>query len=187
MSDAVSALAGAHVEGLVSVADAGLAGMITLRCDLGSGGLGAALEGLGLEVPGTGAIIGPAGARQAAWMSPDELLLLTGYDSAHDDAAALGAALAGEHALVEVVSDARALFVLKGEGVREVLSRLTPADLRPSRFGPGIIRRTRLAQVPAAIWFPAGDEARVVVFRSVAQYAFDLLAGAAKAHQAGVE
>jgi sarcosine oxidase subunit gamma len=34
--------------------------------------------------------------------------------------------------------------------------------------------------VPGAIWFETGTEARVVCFRSVAQYVFDLLAVSAR-------
>jgi hypothetical protein len=34
---------------------------------------------------------------------------------------------------------------------------------------PGEMRRTRLQQVPAAIWFESATEARVVCFRSVAR------------------
>ena len=38
------------------------------------------------------------------------------------------------------------------------------------------MRRTRLAQVPAAIWLSETDEISVIAFRSVARYVFDILA-----------
>jgi sarcosine oxidase subunit gamma len=37
------------------------------------------------------------------------------------------------------------------------------------------MRRTKLAQVAAAIWMQGTGEARVVCFRSVGTYAFDVL------------
>ena len=78
------------------------------------------------------------------------------------------------------VSDARAVFRIKGPNTREVLAKLAPVDLSPQAFGPGMIRRTRLAQVPAAFWMEDTDTAQLVCFRSVAQYVFDLLKTAAQ-------
>jgi len=46
-------------------------------------------------------------------------------------------------------------------------------------FGAGDFRRTRMAQIAAAFWMPAEGEARIVCFRSVAEYAFNLLKDAA--------
>jgi sarcosine oxidase subunit gamma len=68
------------------------------------------------------------------------------------------------------------MFILTGErgALRDVLAKITPADM--AALAPGEMRRTRLQQVPAAIWFESETEARVVCFRSVAQYVFDLLA-----------
>jgi sarcosine oxidase subunit gamma len=52
-------------------------------------------------------------------------------------------------------------------------------DMAPGAFGPGQFRRTRLAQIPAAIWMQDEGVMQIVCFRSVAQYAFDLLKNAA--------
>jgi sarcosine oxidase subunit gamma len=46
-------------------------------------------------------------------------------------------------------------------------------------FPAGEIRRTRLAQIAAAFWMPQEGTVELVCFRSVAQYAFDLLTQAA--------
>ena len=46
----------------------------------------------------------------AAWMSPDELLLLVDYDSADAVVAKLSEDLAAEHHMAVNVSDARACF-----------------------------------------------------------------------------
>ena len=88
------------------------------------------------------------------------------------------------HTLAVNVSDARAVFRISGAHSRDVLAKLAPVDLSPDSFTPGMIRRTRLAQVPAAFWIEDGDSFRLVCFRSVAQYVFDLLKTAAEAGSA---
>lgn len=181
MSEAVTALAGASFKGLVSVEDAGLTGMVTLRADLGDAKVAKALKGAGLELPGPGEATGGQGTG-ILWMSPDELMILCAHGEADALVASLSEALAGVHALVVNVSDARTVVHLSGEGrlIREVLAKLSPADLRASALPPGQVRRTRLAQVPAAFWFTGEDEAVVVAFRSVGAYLFGLLNKAAE-------
>ena len=165
----------------VSLRDAGPRGMITIRGDLGE--IGGILAGIaGMAVPAAGRVES-AGARAFAWMSPDEALLMLPPDEVAEVLSALDAALAGPHALAIDVSDARAVFRLDGAGWRDVLARLTPADLRA--FGPGIFRRTRLAQVAAAFWMPEPDAVDVLCFRSVGAYVRDLLENAVAAPAAG--
>lgn len=179
MFSAVSALPDAAYAGYVNVTETGLNGMITLRGDLTNASFKKGVKAVtGLDVPGTRDIafkktIG------LAWMSPDELMLFVPYSDAAKTVAALDEALSGSHFLAVNVSDARAMFALSGSAVREVIAKLCPVDMDPAQFGPGIIRRTRMAQIPAAIWMPEEGEIRVICFRSVAQYAFDLLKDAA--------
>ena len=175
MSEAVSALQGAVSEGFARIEETGLRGMITLRCNLASGALAKALKAvLGAKVPGQRRIVDGAGGR-VAWMSPDELLILCAHDRAQAMVGELAAALGREHALVVNVSDARAVFAVSGTGAREVLAKLAPVDLSDEAFQPGEIRRTRLAQVPAAFWINQDGRFEIVCFRSVAQYVFDIL------------
>lgn len=176
MPESVTPLGGAVSSGFVTINDAGLAGMILLRADLADADVVSALEGAGIELPGAGELAGELG-NGALWMSPDELMILRAHDEAEATVATLREALGGLHALVANVSDARAVFRLSGEGpaVREVLAKLSPADLRPNSLPPGRVRRTRLAQVPAAFWFSGDDEAVLICFRSVAGYVLDLL------------
>src|SRR6056297_1848096 len=180
MSEAVSALDGASHEGFVRVEDMGLRAMITLRGDLASVKLRKALKAAaGADLPEPRGIE-TAGDRAVAWMSPDELLILGAYGEAQGLRDALEKGLAGEHALVADVSDARALLrVSGGVGAREVIAKLCPVDMAPEAFGPGQFRRTRMAQIPAAIWMPDTQSVQVVCFRSVAEYAFNLLRNAA--------
>ncbi|CUH63710.1 sarcosine oxidase, gamma subunit family [Thalassovita gelatinovora] len=177
MSDTVSALNGATFQGFVTVEDAGLQGMITLRGDLGSAKLLAAVTAAtGLVTPSQRKIVSQ-GDMAVAWMSPDEVLILTPYDQAGTIAATLAQALSGEHGLVQTVSDARTVVRLTGApgSVREVLAKLAPVDLSPQAFEPGEFRRTRLAQVAGAMWFDDTTSARIICFRSVADYVFKLL------------
>lgn len=182
MSDHVtSALAGAAFDGFVQLREAGACGMITLRGDFSSAvfqkAVGEGAEGAG--VPETRQIT-TAGDSAVAWMSPDELLIICPHAEAPARAAALAQALSGEHALAVNVSDARAVFDLTGAGSREVLAKLCPVDFAPGAFKQGEIRRTRMAQVAAAVWMTGPDSFRVVCFRSVAAYVFGLLQASAQ-------
>jgi len=187
MSAPVMALGGAAFEGVVSVRELAPRTMISLRGELASAKMAAAVKNAaGLAVPGRlGAVFGDETA--ALWMSPDELLLIAPRARQEAALAAAEQALAGSHHLVADVSDARTAFRLEGEGahIRDVLAKLSPADVHPESFPPGTVRRTRLAQVPAAFWMGDDASAEVVAFRSVAAYVFGLLKTAAEAGPAG--
>jgi len=177
MSNVVSALKGATYQGFAHVADMGPSGMITLRGDLGAAKLKTAVKAaIGVGVPAQRQI-GFAADKAACWMSPDELLLLCAYEDAAAVLAKLQKSLAGVHHLAVNVSDARARIKVSGVDAREVLAKLTPADM--AALATGEIRRSRLAQVPAAFWIADDETVEVICFRSVAQYVFDLLKTAA--------
>lgn len=181
MSEPVTALHNAsYTSGIAEVFEVGPIGMITLRGDLNAKPLRkAAVAAAGVNVPDQRGIL-TEGARGMAWMSPDELLILCPYDEVHARLADLQSATAKLHALAVNMSDARAVFEIRGPHAREVLAKLAPVDLAPGRFAPGTIRRTRMAQVPAAFWMVDDVTFRIVCFRSVAQYMFDLLKIAAQ-------
>lgn len=174
---AVSALNGATAQGFARVEEMGLQGMITLRGDLASDKVRKAVkDATGQDVPALRTInAGDSGA--VAWMSPDELLVMVAYDQVNETLAQIEAALAGDHFLAVNVSDARAMFRVTGNGAgaREALAKLCPVDMTPGVFEPGTFRRTRMAQIPAAIWMPDGETVQIVCFRSVAEYTFNLL------------
>lgn len=182
MSEPVSALGGAKTQALVTVEEMAPRGMIVLRGKLDDAAITGVLEKVsGLAMPGQRGIT-VDGARRLAWMSPDEAMLILPRGDVSGAQADLTAALAGAHALVADLSDARASFRISGEdaALREVLARLSPVDMHETAFGPGMVRRTRLAQVAGAFWMPEAGVAELVTFRSVAQYAFDLLSVAAR-------
>ena len=183
MSNAVSALQGKLAPGEVTVREAGLRGMIVLRGDIDDKKLRSVCTGLsGVDFPGQGQA-NCVGEKGLCWMSPDEILVLVPYDGVAQAIALIDTALAGTHYLAENVSDARAVILVEGSFCREVIAKLAPVDLHPDTFKPGDFRRTRLGQVAAAFWMRDEDTFEVICFRSVAGYAFDLLAGSAKAGQ----
>ena len=150
-----------------------------MKGDLASTDLQDAVTGVaGVTFPGQGEAHCD-GERGLLHMAHDELLVLVPHDGVADACDAISRALEGQHHLVANVSDARALFGVTGAAVRDVLSKLTPADLHPDAFGPGALRRTRLAQVPAAFWMPHDDAFEIICFRSVAGYVFDILSASA--------
>ena len=177
MSNPVSPLDGAAYAGFVTVTENPPQGMISLRGDLNDPTMQHAVTGIcggALPAPLT---ITPQGC---GWMSPDELLLLLPRADASGALAHLADALGETHHLAADVSDARAMFTLHGAAIRDVLAKLTPADVSPQALPPMTLRRTRLAQVPAALWLSDETTGYVICFRSVAQYMFDLLSISAR-------
>ncbi|MDJ0825425.1 MAG: sarcosine oxidase subunit gamma family protein [Rhodobacter sp.] len=179
MSDVVAALQGAVYDGFAKVEAAGPRGMITVKGDLAASVLKNATTGVaGVDFPGQGEA-NCVGEKGICWMAPDEVLVLVPYAEVPDAVGRMEKVLAGTHHLIANVSDARALFFVSGLDAREVIAKLTPADVSPSAFRPGQFRRTRLAQVPAAFWMRDAETFEVICFRSVARYVFDLLKTAA--------
>lgn len=185
MSNAISALQGRMTPGEVTIREAGLRGMIILRGDLENKKLRSLCKTVaGVSFPEQGHV-NCIDERGLCWMSPDELLVLVPYEEVSDALVKIDKAMKGQHYLAENVSDARALIVVEGSFGREVLAKLAPADLHPDSFQPGDFRRTRLGQVAAAFWMRDADTFEVICFRSVADYAFALLAASAKAGPVG--
>lgn len=179
--DAVTPLLGASFEGVVTVRDCGPQGMIALRGALSDPAFSGPVTALaGCAMPERWTASASAG-RALLWMSPDELLLLLPYGEAREAASRLQRELDAQavHALVQDVSDMRVRLRLEGPRLREALARLTPADVSPAALPPGTIRRTRIAQVAALIRMLSDEEAELLCFRSVADYVFRLLSGAA--------
>lgn len=176
MSDPVSALNGASFQGFASIREIGPLGMITLRAR-GVKALDKAVKAVtGTKLPAQRRIE-VKGDHACAWMSPDEYLLILPYPQVAEALAMLAKALAGEHHLAVDVSDARAIFRIEGDKAVEVLRKLSPVDF--DRLEPGEVRRTRAAQVAAAMW-QQDQGFTLVCFRSVAPYVMGLLAHSAQ-------
>lgn len=176
MSDPVSALNGANFQGFATIREIGPLGMITLRAK-GLKSLDKAIKTVtGTKTPAPRRIE-VNGDRACGWMSPDEYLLIVPYADVAEALAKLAKALAGEHHLAVDVSDARAIFRVEGDHAADVLRKLSPVDF--DRLEPGELRRTRAAQVAAAMWAQDGGYT-LVCFRSVAGYVMGLLTHSAQ-------
>lgn len=177
MSEAVTALNGTAYDGYVRIEDAGLCGMISLRGDLSDAKIAKACKDVtGQTIPKPRMIAGDLGGG-IGWMSPDEALVLVPYAEAPAAATRMEIMLKTTHASVVELSDARAVFTLEGERVREVLAKLTPADI--AALPVGELRRTRVAQVAGAIWLSNETTAHLICFRSVAEYMMGVLSRSA--------
>ena len=177
MSDPVSTLNRATASGgqTIRIEDRGPVGQVTLRGDLGSEALRAAVKaGVGVDVPDR-LRSDFDGDRGAVWMAPDELLLFTTYGAAEALAASLGEALTGEHHLAVNVSDARTVIRLSGANVAEVLAKGAPVDLGAAAFPAGTARRTHIGGVAVGFWRRAEHEWEIVCFSSYARHLFDWL------------
>lgn len=175
MSDPVSALNGASFQGFATIREIGPLGMITLRAK-GVKGLEKAVKAvIGTKLPAQRRIE-VNGDKACGWMSPDEYLLIVAYAEVADVLAKLAKALAGEFYLAVDVSDARAVFRVEGDRAAEVLQKLAPVDF--ATMAPGELRRSRTAQVAAAMW-QQDQGFTLVCFRSVASYVMGLLSHSA--------
>jgi sarcosine oxidase subunit gamma len=170
----------------MSVRSAGPRGMIAVKGDLSNDALRtAACEAAGCDFPESGEARVSDG-QSVLWMAPDEVLLLIDLDRRGEALAHLQTMAAGMHVLVEDVSDMRACFVLESAAVRDVLARVTPADVSQLGLPAGVVRRTRVGQVAAAIWLPEEGRAELLCFRSVSDYVAELLAEAARSEPLGL-
>lgn len=145
-------------------------GMVTLR---GSPEVtGPALDAVGLPGTPERRMSVAAGDLAALWMSPDEVMVTCPPGRGGPLAAQLADAIGDSFGTAIDMSAARQAFDLSGPGVRDLLSGLMPVDF--DRLAPEEVRRTRMAQIPVALW-RQGEGWQLVCFRSVAGYAADLL------------
>lgn len=118
----------------------------------------AAIEAaVGVGVPGPNTATSKDGVH-AVWIGSGQILIL-------------GAEVAPEGAAVADQSDGWAWFVLEGAGVRDVLARLTPVDIRDKEFPVGAAARTLLFHMTATLMRTGQDRFEVLVFRSMARTA----------------
>ncbi len=115
-------------------------------------------EAHGMAAPGPGKTTGKAGAR-AVWFGQGTILLM-GPAPASD---------LREHAALTDQSDAWAVVNLEGEGVVDVLARLTPLDLRTAQFRRGRTARTEVAHMAASVTRIGNNRYQIMVFRSFAR------------------
>lgn len=161
--------------GAVLVAAQRRVAMVTLKADLTKATCASIKKALDTPVPAIRKIV-----NGVAWMAPDELLIMVPEGSTPQAIIdRLSAEIKAPMLAVEV-SDARAVFTLKGNKAREVMAKGAPVDLSLEAFTIGDFRRTRLGQVAVAFWLEADDEITLVCFASLKKFMFDWLVNAAQ-------
>ncbi len=152
--------------------------MIQIRGDLESEAIASAISAsFGVVVPKPHRIL-TEGARQLAWMSPDELLGMLPLEDGPAVVDSLADQLAEHHHMIAEVGSMRCEFALNG-AVRDILAKGTPADVSPEAFSVGHFRRSRIGQLQAAFWLISETRSHVLCRRSEAEYFYDWLVNAA--------
>lgn len=111
----------------------------------------AAADALGAALPTGPARPTVATGLRLYWTAPDTVLLDAGQDDVAAWVARLASGLAGHHAAVHALGDARTRFVAAGSAARGVLAKGTGIDLDARSFPIGGTALTRLAQIPVLI------------------------------------
>ncbi|WP_026758317.1 sarcosine oxidase subunit gamma [Sediminimonas qiaohouensis] len=141
----------------LSEVDTGAMTALSARKGQGEALASAFKQAHGVAWPRAGRATGREGCR-ALWFGHVHVLLM-GPPAAP--------ALAEWAALVDQ-SDAWAVARLEGAGVRDVLARLTPLDLREGQFKRGRTARSEVAHMPASITRIGAQSYQVMVFRAMA-------------------
>jgi sarcosine oxidase subunit gamma len=149
--------------------------MLSLRADLNDRSLVEDISRAAITPVPAPMMVSESAEVTLAWMAPDELLILCLAGRKDTLVSSIRGGSDGANLLLTDVSDMRERFALTGGQVREVLARLTPADVSPRALPVGMIRRTRIGQVSAAFWLRGEDEAQLLCFRSVGDYVETLL------------
>ncbi len=120
----------------------------------------------------------------ALWLGPDEWMLTCAPGSEDAVAESLRVAVAGAHATVVDISDARTVFRLSGAAARTVLAKGCALDLHPRAFALGDVAQTRLAKADVILHQTIDEDDNdgpvfdIYVARSFADYLWRWLADA---------
>jgi sarcosine oxidase, subunit gamma len=119
---------------------------LNLRGDPGDPGfLDAVRQATGLELPVEPNTVARAGDLRALWLGPDEWLVAGPAGRETEVAPKLALALAGRHAGVTDVSEARTAIRVAGPKARVLLAKGCPLDFHPREFGVGRCAQSGLA------------------------------------------
>ncbi len=123
---------------------------------------------------------------QALWLSTDQWLIFCPRAGTSRLLAALREKLSGIHSLAVDLSDARTVIRIEGEAARTVLMKSVPLDLTSPEYRAGTVRRLRFGEIAALIHIVREnpDAIDLYVFRSYAEFAWDLLLATASAASA---
>lgn len=168
-------LAGRHAAGpSASIAPAAPASRISLRAPKES--IAALSKALGLKLPEKPKTSASTSVRHALWLGPDEWLVI---DEGQADLAALCRPVKALHSAVDI-SHRNTAILVSGSGAEAVLAAGCPQDLSLAAFPVAACSRTILGKVEVVLLRTGEQAFRVEVWRSFSDYAFTLLAEAAR-------
>ena len=133
-------------------------------------------KALGLKLPERPKSSASAGTRHALWLGPDEWLVI---DEGEADLPALCRPVKALHSAVDI-SHRNTAILVAGAGAQALLNAGCPQDLSLAAFPVGACSRTILGKVEIVLQRTAEQAFRVEVWRSFSDYAFTLLADAAR-------
>lgn len=131
---------------------------------------------LGLALPRKPKTSVSNGQRAALWLGPDEWLLI---DQADGDPAADCSKITVFHSAVDI-SHRNVALLVEGAGAEAAISAGCPQDISLDVFPVGACSRTILGKIEIVLWRTGEQAFRVECWRSFADYAFTLLADAAR-------
>jgi len=131
---------------------------------------------LGLDLPVKPKTSARSGSRAALWLGPDEWLVIdTGASDPMSDLSGVEAL----HSAVDV-SHRNTAIQVSGAGAEATLNAGCPQDLSLAAFPVGACSRTVLGKIEIVLWRTEARAFRVECWRSFSDYAFTLLALAAR-------
>jgi heterotetrameric sarcosine oxidase gamma subunit len=126
------------------------------------------------------------GQHRVYWLGPDEWLIVSTATDAFDLAGVLQTGLREVHASVNDISGGQVTLRLKGNNVRNVLSKGCPIDFHADTFKPGDCAQSGLAKANVLIGYIESSKTfELIVRRSFAEYLALWLQHAA--HDCGIE
>jgi len=138
----------------------------------------------GLDIPVQANRFTVSGDRACLWLGPNEWLIV-GPDGQEEQLIRdLRAALAGQHAAVTDVSEARTSILVQGPRARELLRKGVPLDLHPREFQTGHCAQSHIAG--ANITLRQLDDApsyEVLVLNSFAEHLWLWMESAAREYR----
>jgi len=147
------------------------AGQINLRGDASNAAFADAVQSvLGQPLP-TAPNTVSHGEHRVCWLGPDEWLLVTAAGRTGGIVAELARALDGQHAAVNDLSGAYAVYRIEGDAVCELLARGCTLDLDQTIFPSGSCAQSGLAKANVLLIRCTGSNAfDIVVRRSFSDY-----------------
>ncbi len=144
--------------GTLTIAERPLLGRLVLRVDADKGDAAVATV-IGAGLPKAVAETALSEAATIFWLSPDEWMIVTAAEAEERLAADLGAALAGIHHQIAVVSDYYTAIEIAGARARDLLSKLTTLDMHARAFKPGEARAGIFAKANGVLFQRVADDA----------------------------